>query len=136
MTDNNLIRFAKITDQPHGSLTFIENSRDIPFDVKRVFYTYDFTNKSSRGGHAHRTLSEIVIALSGSFKVRIEFNGQVQNYLLDEPDVGLLIKPKTWLDLYDFSKDAVCLVLTSDFFSEKDYIRSYDEFKKIDLSQW
>ena len=79
--------------------------------------------------------TEIIIALSGSFKVSIEFNGQVQNYLLDEPDVGLLIKPKTWLDLYDFSKDAVCLVLTSDFFSEKDYIRSYDEFKKIDLSQ-
>lgn len=124
-----IIKLPKLSD-PRGSLSFIEGGRHVPFDVKRVYYLYDVPGGEARGGHAHRELSQLVIAVSGSFTVVLDDGRERHSFVLNKPYEGLLITPGKWRELEDFSSGAVCLVLASHYYDESDYIRNYDEFLK------
>ena len=125
-----IIQLPKITD-PRGNLTVCEQCKDIPFEVKRVYWTYDVPGGGKRGGHAHKTIYQLIVATSGSFTVTLDNGKEKSTYLLNHPWEGLLIYPGVWRTLEDFSSGAVCMVLASDFYNENDYIRNYKEFKKM-----
>lgn len=122
-----IITLPKIVD-PRGNLTVVEQLKNIPFDIKRVYWTYDVPGGISRGGHAHKHCREFIIAVSGSFTVTL-FNGiEKRSYFLNHPHQGLLVECGIWRALNDFSSGAVCLVLAEDLFDEKDYIRNYKDY--------
>lgn len=123
----SLITLPKIFD-PRGNLTVAESMKQVPFDVRRVYWTYDVPSGESRGGHAHRQCRELIIAISGSFTVTIDNVKEKQSFHLNHPWQGLLVETEVWRTLDDFSSGAVCLVLASDPFEEADYIREYDEY--------
>jgi WxcM-like, C-terminal len=110
-----------------GNIAVVENGA-IPFDIKRVYYLYDIPSSAVRGGHSHKVLNQILIAISGSFDVVLHDGQEKQTITLNKPDKGLLIKPNIWRELENFSSGSVCLVLASDVFLEEDYIRDFDEF--------
>lgn len=123
-----LIDLPKIVD-PRGNLTVAEQMKNVPFDVKRVYWTYDVPGGESRGGHAHKECVEFIIAVSGSFTVTLDDGkGQREDWHLNHPWQGLLVKTGIWRTLEDFSSGAVCLVLASELFDESDYIYEYDDF--------
>lgn len=122
-----LIDLPKITD-PRGNLTVAEGVDKVPFEIKRAYWVYDVPAGESRGGHAHKRLYQLVVALSGSFTVTLDDGHERQTVLLNHPWQGLLIETNTWRTLDDFSSGAVCLVLASEHFEEEDYICDYDEF--------
>ena len=122
-----LVDFPQISD-PRGNLTFIEGGQAIPFDIRRVYYLYDVPGGAERGGHAHRELHQIIIALSGSFDITLDDGREKQLYQLNRAFRGLYLTPMIWRDIGNFSSNAVCLVLASEHYSEADYIRSYDDF--------
>ena len=124
-----LLDFPKITD-PRGNLTFIEGSDHVPFEIKRVYYLYDVPGGSVRGGHAHKDLNQMIIALSGSFDVLLDDGSKKEIYHLNSPSKGLLVTPMVWRELNNFSSGSVCLVLASEHFSEEDYYRDYSQFLK------
>ena len=129
----------KIIDLPRhldrrGNLSVVENGINIPFDMKRVFFIYDVPGGESRAGHAHHTLYQFVIAVSGSFTVQLDDGTEKESILLNKPYEGLLVPPGTWSHLVDFSSGAVALVLASDFYDESDYVRDYEEFIKLKRS--
>ena len=111
-----------------GNLTVVENGKTLPFDVKRVYYLYDIPGGESRGAHAHKELSQLIVAVSGSFRVTLNDGNVKRSFILNRPYQGLYVKPGIWRDLDDFSAGAVCMVLASDIYKKEDYIRSYDEF--------
>lgn len=111
-----------------GNITVVENSAMIPFEVKRTYYLYDVPDGESRGGHAHRELSQLIVAASGSFSVTLDDGNVKRTFLLNRPYQGLYIVPGIWRTLDDFSSGSVCLVLASHGYDEKDYIRDYNEF--------
>ena len=123
----HLIDFPKIID-PRGNLTVAEQMEHVPFDIQRVYWTYDVPSGESRGGHAHRECEEVIIAVSGSFDVTLDFGDHRQTYHLNHPYQGLYVGTGVWRTLDDFSSGAVCLVLASQLFDEEDYIRDYDEY--------
>ncbi|MCR5198396.1 MAG: FdtA/QdtA family cupin domain-containing protein [Prevotella sp.] len=127
--DIKLIDLPKITD-PRGNLTVAEGGGEVPFDIKRAYWVYDVPGGESRGGHAHKRLRQLVIALSGSFTVTLDNGQERKTVLLNHPWQGLVIETNTWRTLDDFSSGAVCLVLASEHFDEDDYIYDYDEFLK------
>jgi len=112
-----------------GNLGVIQ-SDFLPFKLKRVYYLFDVPSNAFRGGHAHIDQQEVLIALNGSFDVKINDGFEEKLYFLNKPNVGLLIPTGIWRELDNFSSGAVCLVLASDDFSEEDYIRDFDEFLK------
>jgi len=124
-----LIDLPRIND-PRGNLTFIENSKHIPFEIKRVYYLYDVPGGSMRAGHAHKTLHQFLIAMSGSFDVTVDDSQQKMKFHLNRSYYGLYIPPMTWREIDNFSSGSVCLALASDFYDETDYYREYSEFKK------
>jgi dTDP-4-dehydrorhamnose 3,5-epimerase-like enzyme len=124
-----LVNLKEIPD-PRGKLTVIESLKDVPFDIKRIYYIYGVSPATSRGFHAHKTLSQVVIAVSGEFKIELNDGQTTKRFLMNKPNIGLFIPPGIWREMFDFSVDAVCLVLASDFYLESDYIRDYDEFLK------
>lgn len=122
-----IISLQKMVD-PRGNLSIAEGMKDIPFNVSRVYWTYDVPSGACRGGHAHKHCREFIVAVSGSFNVTLD-NGHVkQSFLLNHPYQGLLVETDIWRTLDDFSSGAVCLVLAEDPFDENDYIRDYKEF--------
>jgi len=125
--DIKLIELPKITD-PRGNLTVAEGACVVPFDIKRAYWVYDVPGGESRGGHAHKRLRQLVVALSGSFTVTLDNGYERRTVLLNHPWQGLIIETNTWRTLDDFSSGAVCLVLASDHFEEDDYIYDYQEF--------
>lgn len=125
--DYEIIELPKITD-PRGNLTVAEQLKNVPFDIKRVYWTYDVPGGESRGGHAHKALYQLAVAMSGSFTVTLDNGEERKTILLNHPWQGLLIKPNTWRTLDDFSSGAVCMVLASELFDEEDYIYEYSEF--------
>lgn len=127
--DCSLIELPKIVD-PRGNLTFVEENRHIPFAMKRVYYLYDVPNMSQRGGHAHKTLQQLLICLSGSFDILLDDGIERKTIPMNKPNVGLLIVPGIWREMTNFSSGSVCLVLASDFYQESDYYRNYEEFIK------
>ena len=125
--DIKLIELPKIGD-PRGNLTFAEGEGHVPFAVKRAYWVYDVPAGESRGGHAHKRLKQLVVALSGSFHVMLDNGHERKTVLLNHPWQGLLIDVNTWRTLDDFSSGAVCLVLASEHYEEDDYIYDYNEF--------
>lgn len=120
-------------DQHHhitGNITVVENEKTIPFEVKRVYYLYDIPGGESRGGHAHRGLSQLIMAVSGSFTVTLDDGIVKRTFTLNHPYQGLYVVPGIWRTLSDFSSGSVCLVMASEKYSEDDYIREYDNFIK------
>jgi hypothetical protein len=124
-----IIQLPKIEDV-RGNLTFIEENRHIPFEIKRVYYLYDVPGGESRGGHAHKQLHQFIIAANGSFDVILDGGSSQERYHLNRSYYGLYIPPMVWRELDNFSSGSVCLVLVSDYFDEADYIRDYDVFRK------
>lgn len=122
-----IIDLPKIVD-PRGNLTVAEQMKNVPFDIARVYWTYDVPSGERRGGHAHRTCEEIVIAVSGSFDVEVYDGKERQTFHLNHPYQGLYIGTGVWRTLEDFSSGAVCLVLASELFDEDEYIYDYEEF--------
>lgn len=125
-----LIDLPKIVDT-RGNLTVAEQMKHVPFDISRVYWTYDIPGGGRRGGHAHRTCQEVVIAVSGSFDVELFDGHERQTYHLNHPYQGLYIGTNIWRTLEDFSSGAVCLVLASELYDEAEYISDYDEFLSL-----
>lgn len=128
--DCSIIELSKHHSDRDGNLSVVENDKDVPFSVKRVYYLYDVPGGESRGGHAHRELEQLIIAASGSFRVTLDDGNCKRTFYLNRPYLGLYIKPGIWRDLDDFSSGAVCMVLASEVYTEEDYIRDYDDFLK------
>jgi len=113
-----------------GNITPIENWKNIPFGIKRIYYLYDVPGGENRGGHAHKALEQLLIAVSGSFDVIIDDGTNKRTITLNRPYFGLHIVPGIWRELTNFSSGAICLVLASQKYAESDYIREYNIFKK------
>ena len=128
-----IIDLPKIHD-PRGNLTFIEGTKHIPFDIKRVYFLYDVPGGAERGGHAHKDLHQIIIAIAGSFDVVINDGSDTQRFHLNRSYFGLYVCPMIWRELDNFSSGSVCLVLASDYFSEADYIRDLPQFDSLQKS--
>lgn len=122
-----LINLKRIYDH-RGNLTVVEENKDLPFEIKRVYWLYDVPGGENRGGHAHKKLFQFIVAANGSFHVNLTDGNENFDFFLNHPYKGILVPPGYWRTLDDFSSGAVCLVLTSDFYDEDDYIREYDEF--------
>lgn len=127
ITVPQIIELPKVEDN-RGNLTFIENSRHIPFDIKRVYYLYDVPGGESRGGHAHKQLMQLLIAASGSFDVILDDGGTRRKYSLNRSYYGLFVPTMTWRELENFSSGSVCLVLASEYYDPMDYYYTYEEF--------
>lgn len=130
---NELVRFLDmpVVADPRGNLCFIESGQHVPFEIKRVYYLYDVPSQSTRAGHAHHALHQLLIALSGSFDVRLHDGTRDERVTLNRPNRGLHIGPGTWRDIDNFSSGAVCLVLASAHYDESDYIRDFDDFLRF-----
>lgn len=129
ISDCKIIQFP-IKHDVRGNLTFIENSRHIPFDIKRVYYLYDVPGGAKRAGHAHKTLQQVIIAMSGSFDIEIDDGTDKKKYHLNRSYSGLYLCPMIWRAIDNFSSGSVCLVLASDYYAEEDYYRDYNDFRK------
>ena len=125
-----IISLPKFTDD-RGNLTYIENKTHIPFDIKRVYYLYNIPKEEKRGAHGHVNLEQLVVAVSGSFDIALDDASGKRTFHLDSPDFGLYVSKGIWRDMFNFSDDAVCMVLASELFNEEDYIRNYDEFIQL-----
>ena len=125
-----IVRFPKIMDA-RGNLSFIEGRSQIPFEIKRVYYVYDIPSGAKRGGHAHRQMEAIIIALSGSFEVKVDDGFKIDSIFLNKPNYGLYLPAEIWREIDNFSSNSIALVLASTLYNECDYIRDYALFKKI-----
>ncbi len=127
-----IINLPKITD-PRGNLTFLEEFNQLPFEIKRVFWTYDVPGGEKRGGHAYFKQDELIIALSGSFDVVItDFKGKLTTYSLNRSNYGLYIPAKTWRHIENFSTNAFGLHLSSSTYNEDDYIRNFQYLSQLE----
>lgn len=128
--DCNVIELDKHHSSRKGNLTVVENGIEVPFNIKRSYFLYDVPGGASRGGHAHKNLYQLIIAVSGSFSITLDDGQTKRIFVLNRPYQALLVNPGIWRTLDDFSSGAVCLVLASEVYDEFDYIRTYDEFIK------
>ena len=120
-------------DDARGSLSFIEGSSHVPFDIARIYYLYCVPEGSRRGRHAHKNLSQLIIAISGSCEVVLDDGHNSKRIRLSRPDQGLYVCPMIWRDLEFFSNGAVCMVLASDVYDVDDYLNDYEEFKGLKI---
>ena len=130
MENYRIINFKKISDK-RGNLSTIEENKDVPFPIKRIYYLYDVPSGSTRGGHSHKKMEQVIIALSGSFDVVLDDGIEKKHIFLNRPHYGIYVPPAVWRELENFSSNSIALVLASTFFSEEDYIRDYAVFKKL-----
>jgi dTDP-4-dehydrorhamnose 3,5-epimerase-like enzyme len=122
-----IIDLPKINDS-RGNLTFVEGNQHVPFAIQRVYYLYDVPGGAERGGHAHKALSQLIIAMSGSFDVILDEGGEKRRFHLNRSYQGLYVCPMMWRELDNFSSGSVCMVLASNIYEESDYYRNYDEY--------
>ena len=129
------MQIEKYVFQQHGDergqLVALEEHKDIPFEIKRVYYMYDTGKGVTRGQHEHKSLEQILICIHGSCKLMLDNGKEKKIVSLEKPYEGLYISNNIWREMYDFSSDAVLMVLASDVYKEEDYIRNYDEFLKF-----
>lgn len=117
-----------IVHAQQGNTTVYENGRNVPFNVKRIYYLYDVPGGEIRGGHAHYELEQLIVAASGSFDVILDDGNFRKRVILNRPNLALHVKPGLWRELDNFSSGSICMVLASEKYDEKDYIRNYDEY--------
>ena len=129
--DCTIIELDRHHSDRKGNITVVENGKDVPFEVRRTYYLYDVPGGESRGAHAHKELSQLIVAASGSFTVTLDDGKVKRSFLLNRPYQGLLVVPGIWRDLIDFSSGSVCLVLASHEYDEADYIRNYNDFLSL-----
>lgn len=126
------MQIVKYVFQQHGDergqLVALEEYKDIPFEIKRVYYMYDTGDGVRRGFHAHKSLKQILICIHGSCKIHLDNGREKKEISLEKPYEGLYISNAMWREMYDFSQEAVLMVLASDYYNEDDYIRNYDDF--------
>ena len=122
-----IIDLPKITD-PRGNLTFIEANRHFPFPIQRIYYLYDVPGGAERGGHAHKALNQLIIAMAGSFDVILDDGSEKKRIHLNRSYYGLYVCPMIWRELDNFSTGSVCMVLASNYYDEADYFRDYKQF--------
>ena len=127
LNDCRIIELPKIAD-PRGNLTFIEGDYHVPFDIRRVYYLYDVPGGAERGGHAHKELSQLIVAMSGSFDVLLDDGREKRRFHLNRSYYGLYVCPMIWRELDNFSSGSVCMVLASNRYDEADYYRDYDQY--------
>ena len=127
LSDCQIVNLPKIAE-PRGNLTFIEAGRHVPFEIRRVYYLYDVPGGSERGGHAHKELRQLIVAMSGSFDVILDDGRQKQRFHLNRSYYGLYVCQMVWRELDNFSSGSVCLVLASNSYDESDYYRDYQDF--------
>ena len=129
------MQIVKYVFQPHGDergmLVALEEFKDIPFRIKRVYYMYDTEEGVVRGHHAHKRLEQILVCIHGSCKIHLDNGRETKEVPLEKPYEGLYISNDMWREMYDFSPDAVLMVLASEVYDERDYIRDYDEFQAL-----
>ena len=128
--DCQIISLPKITDA-RGNLTFVEGGNHIPFDIHRVYYLYDVPGGAERGGHAHKELRQLIIAMSGSFDIVLDDGTEKKRFHLNRSYNGLYVCPMIWREMDNFSSGAVCLVLASNLYDENDYYRDYGDFTNV-----
>lgn len=126
--DCGIIELDRHHSQRKGDISVVENGKEVPFDVKRIYYLYDVPGGADRGGHAHKELYQLIVAASGAFTVVLDDGMNKNSFTLNRPYQGLLIKPGIWRTLTDFSSGSICMVLASEKYDERDYIREYEEF--------
>lgn len=132
--DCSIIELDKHHSDRLGNLTVVSNNETVPFEVKRAYYLYDVPGGESRGAHAHKALSQLIVAVSGSFTVTLDDGLVKRTFILNRPYQGLYVVPGIWRTLDDFSSGSVCLVLASEVYQPNDYIRDYKaflDFKRI-----
>jgi uncharacterized RmlC-like cupin family protein len=117
-----------VVSDPRGNLTFVEAGSHVPFAIKRVYYLYDVPGGAQRGGHAHRGLHQLIIAMSGSFDVHLDDGEHQRSHHLNRSYTGLYVAPMVWREIDNFSSGSVCMVLASEIYDEADYYRDYDAF--------
>ncbi len=122
-----IFELPKISDV-RGNLTFIEGKNHVPFDIKRVYYLYDVPGGAERGGHAHKGLHQLIVAMSGSFDVVLDDGFAKKRIHLNRSYQGLYVCPMIWRELDNFSSGSVCMVLASNVYEESDYYRDYNQF--------
>ena len=122
-----MIELPKVHDA-RGNLTFIEGNRHVPFNIARVYYLYDVPGGAERGGHAHKGLHQLIIAMSGSFDVILDDGSKKRRVHLNRSYQGLYVCPMIWRELDNFSSGSVCMVLASNQYDESDYFRDYDQY--------
>lgn len=127
LRDCKIVELPKISE-PRGNLTFVEGNSHIPFDIQRVYYLYDVPGGAQRGGHAHKGLHQLIIAMSGSFDVLLDDGNEKRRYHLNRSYNGLYVCPMIWRELDNFSSGSVLIVLASNRYDEADYYRNYDDF--------
>lgn len=124
-----------VRSDPRGDLTYVEGLNHLPFDIRRVYYLYNVPVDAERGGHAHKVLQQIVFALSGSFRLRVDDGVEQTEFWLRNPRQGVLIDRLIWREMDSFSQGTVCMVLASHPYDEADYIRDYESFKREVIEQ-
>lgn len=129
MRNSKLIKLSEIKDK-RGNMIPLEYPKQLPFDLKRIYYIYGVPSEERRGFHSHNDLEQILIAVSGTVKILTKTPYEEEQILLDNPNKGLYIGPMVWREMFEFSKDAVLLVLASHEYDESDYIRDYEDYEK------
>jgi hypothetical protein len=127
--DCNILPLIKIHNRS-GNITIVEGEENIPFPIRRIYYLYDIPGGETRGGHAHKELFQLIVAASGSFNILLDDGINKKIVALNRPSFGLMIVPGIWRELIEFSSGAICMVLASDIYYEKDYIRTYKNFRE------
>lgn len=125
---SKVINLKKIMSTESGTLSFFESNRDIPFEVKRIYFTYDVPINTKRGMHAHKELKQAIWCAFGNIEIILDDGRNKENVLLDSPEKLLIVGPGTWRDIYWRQEGSVLCVAASDYYTEDDYIRDYDEF--------
>jgi hypothetical protein len=128
MIDKCKIVDLPIINDPRGNLTFVESNRHIPFAIQRVYYLYDVPGGSERGGHAHKALHQLIIAMSGSFDIHLDDGYSRKTFHMNRSYNGLYLCPMIWREIDNFSSGAVCMALGSDYYDALDYYRDYNQF--------
>lgn len=130
ITINNLLKIKTTGDEKIGFLSFFESNKDIPFEIKRIYYTYNVPVNTKRGMHAHKELNQVLWCPYGEIEVILDNGREKKNYLLNSPDKALLVGKGIWHEMYWKKENSVLCVAASEYYDENDYIRDYNEFLK------